>query len=147
MVPQFPVNFYALLAAVVASFVFGFLWFGPLFGKVWAREMKFPANFKPDQKTMFKAMGLNLIGNLLVAYGLAHTVGVWKPSAWGIVNLDQPSYSYALFAAFITWVCFYIPLGLNSVAWERKSWKLFWINQIGQLITLLIIAHIIVYWG
>lgn len=146
MVPQFAVNIYALLAAVVAAFFFGFLWFGPLFGKTWAREMKFPASFKPTKKAMLRAMGLNLLGNFLFAYGLSHTLGVWRPSSWGIANLDQPPLSYALFATTLTWICFFVPLGLNSIAWEQKSWKLFGINLSGQFLTLLLISAILAYW-
>lgn len=144
--PQFPISVYAILTALVAAFFFGFLWFGPLFGKVWGREMGFPSNFKPDSTTMFKAMGLNILGNFLVCYGLAHAVGVWRPSAWGIANLDQPPMSYAIFAATMTWLCFYIPLGLNTIAWERRSWKLFAINQIHHYLMLLMMCLILVYW-
>lgn len=48
MYPQIHVNFPAVIAAVVVSFLFGWLWYGPLFGKKWMGLMNLPADFKPD---------------------------------------------------------------------------------------------------
>ena len=36
-----PINLAAVLAAALAAFVLGFLWHGPLFGKLWMRLMGF----------------------------------------------------------------------------------------------------------
>jgi len=33
------VNYLAVFIATIASFVFGWLWYGPLFGKAWMRMM------------------------------------------------------------------------------------------------------------
>ena len=38
---QLPINMVAILVAVVANFILGFLWYTPLFGKAWAKEMGF----------------------------------------------------------------------------------------------------------
>ena len=37
----------AILIAVVANFILGFIWYTPLFGKTWAREMGFDTSVKP----------------------------------------------------------------------------------------------------
>lgn len=39
MYPSIHVNYLAVAAAVIASFAFGWLWYGPLFGKKWAGLM------------------------------------------------------------------------------------------------------------
>ena len=39
MYPQIHLNYPGIAAAVVASFLFGWLWYGPLFGKKWAALM------------------------------------------------------------------------------------------------------------
>ncbi|WP_033111281.1 DUF1761 domain-containing protein, partial [Leptospira interrogans] len=41
---------------------------------------------------------------------------------------------------------FYVPLLLNSVAFENKSWKLFAINAGYNLISLQVVAMILSYW-
>jgi hypothetical protein len=42
MHPEIHINFLAVGAVVVANVVFGFVWYGPLFGKTWAKLMNFP---------------------------------------------------------------------------------------------------------
>jgi hypothetical protein len=136
--PNIHLNWLAILLAVLASMVIGFAWFGPLFGKVWAREMKFPPDFKPDAKVMIKATVLQLVGAFLTVYVLAHIEEIWRPfSTWGLGTTDGVSWMYGVMAAFFTWIGFQVPLLLGGVAWENKSWKLFAINASGNLVTLL----------
>jgi hypothetical protein len=37
----------AIIVATVANFILGFLWYTPLFGKAWAKEMGYDMNVKP----------------------------------------------------------------------------------------------------
>ncbi|MBK9981824.1 MAG: DUF1761 domain-containing protein [Saprospiraceae bacterium] len=46
-------------------------------------------------------------------------------------------------AAFFTWLGFFLPLDLNTEAWEMKSWKLFFINTSYYLLSLIIVAFIL----
>ena len=39
MNPEIHINYMAIAGAVAASFVFGFLWYGPIFGKIWMAAM------------------------------------------------------------------------------------------------------------
>ena len=80
MEPQISINWLAVLASVVAAMVVGYLWYGPLFGKAWATEMKLPPDFKPTSKQMSRAMVLQILGAFLMTYVLAHDVQVWRPS-------------------------------------------------------------------
>ena len=41
MMPTITVNYIAVLVCAIAAMPVGFLWFGPLFGKTWARHMGF----------------------------------------------------------------------------------------------------------
>jgi hypothetical protein len=41
MMPTITVTYLAVLACAIAAMPVGFLWFGPLFGKAWARHMGF----------------------------------------------------------------------------------------------------------
>src|SRR6266478_3785234 len=49
MQPDIQLNYWAILAAVAASMVIGFLWYGPILGKAWMKEMGWPADHKPAQ--------------------------------------------------------------------------------------------------
>ena len=109
MHPAMHINYAAVVAAVVASFLFGWLWYGPLFGKKWASLMKMPTNCRPDPKVMLRSMGLTLVGTFLTAYVLAPAGEVWRPSVWG-VGADGPSYQYGFFSGFFTWAAYYVPM-------------------------------------
>ena len=72
------INYLAIIIAVVAHFVLGFLWYTPLFGKAWAKELKMDTTQTPDPKVMIKGMVFNLIGNFFMAYVLAHNNAAWS---------------------------------------------------------------------
>ena len=147
MEPNIQLNMIAILIAVVANFVFGALWYMPLFGKAWAREMKIDMNGpKPPQSEMIKGMVIMVIGNFLMAYVFAHNIAVWNPVTWGQPPSTMHSpMGMAIAAAFFTWLGFFLPQDLSKVAWEKNSWKLFFINTSHHFLSLLIAAFIIVY--
>ncbi len=125
--------------------MFGFLWYGPLFGKTWAREMKFPPDFKPTNAQMTRAMILMVVGAFLTAFVLVHSTEVWRASAWK-AGADKPAWQYGFFGGFFTWLGFYVPLLFSGVAWEGKSWKLFAINAIHYLVALQVVGAILAHW-
>jgi len=84
MQPDIQLNYWAILAAVAASMVIGFLWYGPILGKAWMKEMGRPADHKPAPKVMQRGMILMVIGSFLTAVMLAYSVEVWRLSAWKV---------------------------------------------------------------
>jgi Protein of unknown function (DUF1761) len=48
-------------------------------------------------------------------------------------------------AAIFTWLGFYLPIDLNTVAWEKKSLKLLAINTSYHLLSLVVAAAILTY--
>lgn len=145
MQPEMHPNYPAILAATLAAMVLGFLWYGPLFSKAWNKEMKMPPDFKPDSTMMIKAVLLQLVGALLTAYVLAHSEEVWRPSVWKI-GADQADYVYGFFSGFFTWVGFYVPVQLGGLAWEGKTWKLFFINAGYYFVMLQAMGMILAFW-
>jgi hypothetical protein len=145
MQPNIELNWIAILIAVVANFFLGFLWYTPLFGKVWAKEMGFNLDVKPPSGALAKGMIIMVIGNFLMAFVFAHNIAVWNPVTWN--QLPYPDGSDAMMAfsaAFFTWLGFYVPMDLNTIAWEQRSWKLFFINTSYHFLSLLVVALIIV---
>lgn len=43
------INMTAVIVAVVANFIFGFIWYTPLFGKAWGRQVLQPDDFILEQ--------------------------------------------------------------------------------------------------
>ena len=145
MHPQIHLNWVAVVVAVVASFFFGWLWYGPLFGKKWASLMKFPTDMKPDPKVMMRGMVLMVIGTFLTTYVLVYSSDIWRPSSWG-TGADSPGYVYGFLTGLFTWIGFYVPLLLGGVSWENRSWKLFCINAAYYFVMLQMVAMILAFW-
>jgi Protein of unknown function (DUF1761) len=143
MMPTITVNYLAVLACAIAAMPVGFLWFGPLFGKAWARHMGF-GDMQPGG-SMAKAMTIFFVGNLLIAFVLAHSVEVWQASSWGL-SPDRAAWIYGLNAAVWTWLGFFLPVQMGRVAWEMKRWGLVAINSSFDLTRLLLFGMILSYW-
>lgn len=140
---ELKINIIAVLVAVVVNFVLGFIWYTPLFGKIWGKEMGYDPNMKPEKSTMFKGMAFMLIGNFLFAWVLAHNIAAWQ-FVPGIKEMSQ--LSNAISSAIFTWVGFYLPGQLGATVWEKNSWRLFSINTGYHLASLLVVALILTFW-
>lgn len=134
------INFTAILVAVVANFVLGFIWYTPLFGKAWAKENGFDTSVKPASGELAKGMIFMVIGNFFLAYVFAHNI-----AAWSFVpgTKEMSSTVSILNSTVFTWLGFYLPVDLSTVAWERKSWKLFGINTSYHFLMLLVASVIL----
>lgn len=130
MCPFTHANYLVLASAMVASFVFGYLWYGPLFGKVWAQLIGIK---KGESKPKPWAMPLTFLGIVLTTFVLAYILYIYKP--------------YCSFgAAFFVWLGFYLPLQLGGVTWEGKPWKLLALNTTYNFLNLQLIAAILTIW-
>jgi hypothetical protein len=139
------INWIAIIVVVVANFIFGFIWYTPLFGKAWGKEMGFDMNQKPPSSELAKGMIFMVIGNFLMAYVFANNMAAWDPTSWGQPPSPASPAMMAVVAAFFTWLGFFFPVDLGSVAWERKSWKLFFINTSYHFLSLVIAGLILQY--
>lgn len=136
------INITAIIVATIANFILGFLWYTPLFGKAWAKEMGFDMSVKPPASALAKGMIFMVIGNFLMAYVFAHNTAAWSfvPGAKDMTPMEK-----VMDAAIFTWLGFYFPVDLGAVAWEQKSWKLFGINTGYHFAMVLVAAIILVY--
>jgi hypothetical protein len=129
------INYIAILVATVVNFFVGFVWYSVLFKNPWAKEMGMPTDAQPPAGAMVRGLVMGFIGNFLMAYVFSHNnAGMDKMSMMGNI----------MSAAGFTWLGFYLPVDLNTVAWEGKSWKLFAINT-GYHFTIVLVAATILY--
>ena len=139
---QIQVNFVAVLVAVVANFFVGYLWYDPLFGKVWAKEMGYDISVKPPAGIMVRGMIFSLLGSFFLAFVFAHNIAAWSfvPETKAMSPMSS-----LMSAVGFTWLGFFLPVDLNTIAWEGKSWKLFFINTAYHFVVLLVAGLIIIY--
>ncbi len=143
--PDIQINVLALLVATVAGFFLSFVWYTPLFGKAWAKEMGFDPDHTQPPAAMVKSLLMTLLSMFLISMVYFNNIAVWTPSTWGIKGAELGKTSQALQAAIFTWLGFFVSNLLLGVAWEKRSWKLFAIDAGYYLTLLLIMAFIIIY--
>jgi hypothetical protein len=135
-----PVNYWAILGAAVLSMVLGSLWYGPLFGKTWTKLMGWSkADMEKgmaDKSGMMKNYGLQLVGSLIMAFVLAHSLVFAK------AYLGESGVSAGLQTGFWNWLGFVAPVTLTSVLWEGKPWKL-WLLYNGYNLVYLLLAGVL----
>jgi Protein of unknown function (DUF1761) len=130
MCPFTHANYLALGSAIVASFVFGYLWYGPFFGKTWAQLMGIKMG---ESKPKPWALPLTLFGTILTTFVLAY-----------ILYIDKPYCTYG--TAFFIWLGFYLPRLLGSVTWEGQPWKLFALHAVYYFLNLQLITAVLTFW-
>ncbi len=137
------VNLGSVFLISIILFILGFLWYGPLFGKLWLKLSKIPAsevakNRKKGMKGMWKQMVLNFVGTFVMVYvlaGLFALLGVTLPMQGAVLG-------------FWIWLGFFACTTLlGGVLWEGKPWGLFSLNGLYWLVSLKLAGFLIVLWS
>jgi hypothetical protein len=129
------INYFAVLAAAISTFVLGGLWYSPLlFGKAWMRVNNFT---EADVQTFSKArmFGWSLVFSLIMSMNLAMFLGaagtnaIWGMTAGALTGLG--------------WVA--MAVGIIGV-FENRSWKYIAINGGYMTIAFTVMGLIIGAW-
>jgi Protein of unknown function (DUF1761) len=127
-------NWLAVVAAAVATFMIGGLWYSPvLFGRAWMSANHFS---QEDLKgNMGRIFGLSFVFALVMAANLAAFLADAKTTAgWGAT---------AGFLAGFGWVA----LGVATIAlFERRSWKYILINGGYMTVSFTVMGLILGLW-
>ena len=138
------INGWAVFVSAVVYFVIGGLWYSVLFGKTWSKLMGFDKLGKKEKaKRMEKAKvsySVFFVASLLTAYCLAHSV-LSGSSFYRISGAPA-----GLQAGFWTWLGFILTTQVNSVLWDQKPLKLFFINIGYYLVSFLAMGTILAVW-
>lgn len=133
------VNWLAVLAAGVAAFFIGWLWYiPPLFGRMW---MKWTGVKKSDVKKEMKQTGqhrmlVSIIAHISLAFGLAMVMS-YAPikTVW-----------CGLCTAAVMWLAFVGATSIGRVLWELKPLKLWILDNAYYLTIMLLMSLVFFYW-
>ena len=131
---SYDVSIVGAVAAAIATFVLGFIWYGPLFGKRWMRY----AGIK-EQGMKKDGMAMVMIGGLVTSFISAYVLGIFLETA---VSSDLMT---ALMVGFLAWLGFQATILAGSVLWEMKPVSLFMLNAAYQLVAALMMSAILFY--
>ncbi len=132
------INYLAVIVAAVAAFLFGWAWHSPLlFMKPWMRMMRYQ-KMEDAMGAVGPGLGMPLAGlmTLVQSFILAYL----------IVLVNATSWQTSLHLALLAWLAFMVPVMLNQVLWEKKSWALFGFNAAYQLCSLALMGVILGLW-
>lgn len=139
-----PINYLAVLVCGVASMVLGFLWYGPMFGKMYISMMGFdkmdPAKQEAMKKGMTKSYVLSFIGALVMALVLAHAL-VFAES-----YMNASGALAGLQVGLWNWLGFIAPVTMGNVLWGNQTWKLWLLGNGYNLVQLLMFGVILALW-
>lgn len=140
------INFLAVLTVAVASMVLGFIWYGPLFHKAWARvigvdgSMLPPEQAKEMQKKMIPVYVLNFILSIVTAVVLSIFINF-------TFSFDAVS---GIIVALLVWLGFVMPTVAGQAMWSGKpaklAWTMFFLSAGYQLINFIIAGAILGCW-
>lgn len=137
---QIYVNYLAVFISAVASMVIGSVWYGPLFGKIFMREMGMDtwSQEKKDaeKKKMGKAYTIQFVASLIMFFVLAVFMD----------KLDLMSISGGVKVALMGWLGFVVPVKLGDAIWGGKI-SLFWLGAGNMLLTLVAAGVILGAWS
>lgn len=136
--PLVSINYWAVLVAAIASMVVGFLWYGPLFGRLWVQlsGMTDKKLKEAKKKGMGKTYAIAFVSTLVMSYVLAHFVDY----------LEATNISGAVQLAFWLWLGFFATVQLGNILWEGKPLKLYLINVAHYLVALVVMSVILAVW-
>lgn len=133
------INFLAVVVATFSTFIVGWLWYGPLFGKAWLSAVGMTEE-DVQKKNMTKIFGLAFLFELIMAFNLAMFLTGSAEAA------EQMTAGTGAFYGFLTgfgWIFF--ALAVNSL-YEGKSWSYIFINGGYWTVTFTIMGLILGAW-
>jgi hypothetical protein len=161
-------NFYIFFIAAVIPLLMGFIWYGPLFGNAWMKEMNFTKESLEGQN-MIKVFVLSYIFSLLIAFFLQfiviHQMGTFQTLVNEPGFNEQTGAAFTYFQDFVTTygtrfrsfkhgvihgvsagLFFVLPILSIIAMFEKKSFKYVAINAGYWVLTLAIMGGIICEW-
>ena len=161
-------NFYIFLIAALIPLVVGFVWYGPLFGNAWMKEMGFTKESLAG-KNMTLTFILCYVFSFLIAFFLMflviHQMGVMQTLQGETGFEEQTGEAFSYFQNFLgtygdrfrtfrhgaihgtmSGVVFVLPIIAINGMFERKSAKYIAINAGYWIVTLAIMGGIICQW-
>jgi hypothetical protein len=135
-------NILAILVAAFVAFVIGFLWHGPLFGKIWMRLENITPTGNEKFSDMWKQMVYNYIANIVMAFVISGTL-MFAFSSPFMGELTW--YRGAICGAWL-WLGFVVTTSSMDVIWMKRSVKLWLFELSWWLVAMMAMGAILAVW-
>ncbi len=136
------ISYLAVLVAAVAAFIIGFMFHGPLFGKLWIRLAKITPTGNEKMSDMYGQMVWNMVVNLVTAYVLAVIYSVMASS--GVIAGSH--IWVGAVTGFLVWLGFIVTSTSIDVIWMGKSRDLWMFEFFSSFVVTVAMGVIIAAW-
>jgi hypothetical protein len=137
-----PINFVSVFVAAVVAFVLGFLFHGPVAGKMWMRLADIHPTGNEKLSDMIPQMFWNLVVNIVTAYVLA---GVSALAFSSPLMGGASAFSGALIGVWM-WAGFLVTTTSIDVIWMGRKYQLWLFESACSLIVMATMGAIIAAW-
>jgi|TARA_B110000971_G_C19987206_1_gene490186 hypothetical protein len=161
-------NYNVLFLAALVPMIIGFVWYGPLFGNAWMKEMGFTKESLAGTN-MVKTLIISYVFSLFIAFFLMfvviHQSGVYSTLAGEPGFNEKAGEGFAFFQDFmniygdrfrtfghgalhgvITSIAFVLPILSILALFEKKTFKYVAINAGYWMVTLAIMGGVVCQW-
>jgi hypothetical protein len=135
---MFYLNIEGVVIAAVVAFILGFLFHGPVSGKLWMRLADIHPTGNEKFKDMVPQMLWNLLANLFTAYGLS-VVYVFATSSPYVM----PGIRGGMGCGLLVWLTFLVTSSSIEVIWMKRKTSLWIFESVCSLIVMLAMGAII----
>ncbi len=126
---MFSISILGVLVAAVVCFVIGFLFHGPLFGKLWMRLANIHPTGNEKFSDMYGKMFWNFISNIIAAYVLGVLINAISHSTLSALT----GYAAGLVASLLLWLV--IAAGSSmEVIWMGRKKSLWMFELVASLV-------------
>jgi hypothetical protein len=136
-----PINLVSVFVSAVVAFILGFLFHGPVSGKLWMKLANIHPTGNEKFSDMYGKMFWNFIVNFITAFGLANIILV--STAY---SHTEGSAISGMAVGFWVWVSFLVTSSSIEVIWMGRSWKLWIFEAVCSLIVMVIMGAILAAW-
>jgi hypothetical protein len=137
-----PVNILAVLVAALTAFVLGFLFHGPVSGKLWMKLANIQPTGNEKMSDMYGKMFWNLVVNIMTAFVMA--MFFWLVFASPLMG-SAIWYRGVILGVWF-WFGFLVPSSAIEVIWMGRSWKLWLFEAVCSLINMAVMGAILAAW-
>jgi hypothetical protein len=135
---MFSINILAVVLAAVAAFVLGFLFHGPISGKLWMKLANIHPTGNEKFTDMLPKMGWNLFVNFVTAFILAVIYMLAASSPYLATGV-----SGGIVIGVLAWLGFLVTSTSIAVIWMGQSFKLWLFETVCSLIVMIVMGAII----
>ncbi len=133
------INIVSVILAAAAAFVIGFLFHGPVLGKLWMRLDNVQMTGNEKLSDMYGKMFWNFVTNLVTALALAI---IYELAATSSLTTG-PGFATGFIAAIIVWLGFLATSSIIGVIWMGNSFKLWLFECCSSFVVMMAMAAII----